>query len=154
MVKIDLKIRYSQEKRNEIAILTYVLTGIGLTVGIFIFLAGFMIASEATTTDPIEDDLPKFDGFFRFIGIIFTVVALFSLIGCFLFSKGQKLGWVMLCIVYLSGIVVTGYVILFSIVRFFPLALASPMLLIYVILFLIGLYVLFNLIIKVNYFYM
>ena len=154
VVTSDLKIQYYQEKRNEIIILTYALTGIGLTVGIFSLLAGFMIASETTTTDPSADDLPRFDSFFRFIGISFISVALFSLIGCFLFSKGQKLGWVMLCIIYLGGVLVTGYVLLFSLVRFFPLALASPMLLIYIILLIIGLYVLCNLLIKVNYFYM
>lgn len=107
-----------------------------------------------TNTPPVDpgiDDLPDFSGFFKFVGITFISVGLFSLLGCFSFSKGHRIGWIMISFVYLGGSVLTAYFLLFSLIKFPLLALMSPMFLVYIFLLLLGIYMLYIIIFKANF---
>ncbi|MHA2338535.1 MAG: hypothetical protein ACXACX_14610 [Candidatus Hodarchaeales archaeon] len=135
---------------DNIVLLTYVLSGIGLIIGLLVSWFGFLSSfnSPQITIEPLDDPLPDFTGFFIFIGISFTGVALFSFIGNFLFKKKNILGWLMLILVYATGTLISGYILFISLKQFATLALMSPMLIIYILLLLIGLYILYNLILN------
>ncbi|MHA2104798.1 MAG: hypothetical protein ACW981_15330 [Candidatus Hodarchaeales archaeon] len=153
-----MKQDYSVDRVSVIILITYVLAGIGLVIGFLVLWMGLIssISSPSVPSAPLEDPLPDFTGFFIFIGVSFTGVGLFSILGNFLFSKRRLIGWFMLVLIYLAGTLVSGYILIVSLTRFFPLSLMSPMLLIYFLLFLLGMYVLYNLIlnktIRIQYF--
>ena len=147
-----LIIRISDSKRNEIVFLTYILSGIGFCVGLLSLFIGFSTSTPAIPADPAIDDLPNFGPFFRFMGLFFLLTSCFSFIGCLLFHKENKIGWLMVFLVYLFGTSLTGYFLIVVTSKYFYLAIGSPMFFIYLLLLACGIYVLYNLIFKVNYF--
>ena len=136
-------------KNDGIILITYLLAGIGLVIGFLALWIGYFTSSRVIP-DPITDPLPDFTGFFRFIGLSFTGVALFSILGNILFWKKKIIGRLMLILVYLTGTLVSGYILLVALTRFFPLAIGSSMLPIYILLFLIGIFISYNLILNKN----
>ncbi|MHA2362695.1 MAG: hypothetical protein ACXAC7_01960 [Candidatus Hodarchaeales archaeon] len=92
---------------NAVIYITYLLSSIGTFIGLLLFLSTI----NASPKEFIEDDLPNFTLFFRFVGQVFICVGIFSLIGNYLLSKLNRVGWLMIIGVYTTGLILTIYII-------------------------------------------
>ena len=86
--------------------LTYILSIIGILLGLLLFVA--TIGAEPAA-DPNADDLPHFDYFFHVLGLFFIICASVSLFANILFSRGYRIGWLILSGIYLLGTLGTLY---------------------------------------------
>jgi hypothetical protein len=122
--------------------LTYVLSGIGLSLGLLLYLATI----GAEPANPNADDLPHFDYFFHVLGLFFVICTSISLFGNILFNLRYRIGWLILSGVYLVGTVGTLYVLYSGIVIMIKYSLITiPFHLIFLLVVgLIGLYNLFH----------
>ena len=124
-------------------ILTYILSVLGLSLGIFLLIltwnAELFVESE-------PDDLTDFGPLLKLVGIVFLVIAVFSLIVNIVFVNKKPIGWVFLSGIYCAGTILTIYMIYRGIEVMFKYSIFSIPIHLFLVLALgiFGLYTLFH----------
>jgi hypothetical protein len=90
------------------AILTYILSAIGLSLGVFLLILTW---NTELFVEPEPDDLANFEPFLKFVGIVFLVIAITSLVFNIIYVNRKSIGWFLLSGIYLAGTILTIYMI-------------------------------------------
>jgi len=125
------------------AILTYILSILGLSLGIFLLIITW---NTELFVEPEPDDLTNFGPFFKLVGIAFLIIAIISLIVNIIFVNKKPIGWLFLSGIYCAGTILTIYIIYRGIVVMIKYSILSIPIHLFLLLALgiFGLYTLFH----------
>ncbi|MFW9852019.1 MAG: hypothetical protein ACFFDS_03700 [Candidatus Thorarchaeota archaeon] len=90
------------------AILTYILSVIGLSLGVILLILTW---NTELFVEPEPDDLTNLGPFMKFVGIVFLIIAVISIIVNIIFINRRLIGWFSLSGIYLAGTILTIYMI-------------------------------------------